>query len=118
MEIIKKAATGPHKFKVLKSFGWSMGKVLQPGEEIEISNSGEQLGYCQTGRVIPADMPEVGEYVALTAITLPGVTEKFTCKKMELIKLKSGQALPLLLEGKIIPKDGSQWRPNCRQLKK
>ena len=118
MEIIKKAATGVHKFKVLKSFGWSMGKVLQVGDEIEIANLGEQLGYCRTGRVTPSDLPAIGEYIALTAFTLPGATEKFDCKKMELVKLRDTDALRLLLEGKIIPKDDSQWRPNSRRLKK
>jgi len=64
------------------------------------------------------DLPPIGEYIALTTIVLPGSKEKFEAKKMELIKLKAEDALSLLLQGKIIPRNNEQWRPHNRRLKK
>ncbi|MBM4338799.1 MAG: hypothetical protein FJ110_04585 [Deltaproteobacteria bacterium] len=117
MEIIKKAQSGPHKFKVVKSFSWG-GSVKAAGEEIEISNAQEAFGLVQVGRVIPADLPATAEYIALRDIKLSGKVKAFEAKRMEKVILKAEQALALLLEGAILPCDEDQWRPNNRKLLK
>lgn len=117
MEIIKKSQKGPHRFRVVKPVYWG-GSVRAAGEEIEISDPAEAFGLVKSDRILPADLPATGQYVALRDIKLAGKVKAFECKRMEQIILKSGQALSLMLEGAVIPVDDSQWRPNDRRLKK
>lgn len=115
MEIIKRSAQGPAKFQVLKSFYLKVGQLAKSGETIEIENPNDQVLFCLQGRIRPV-LPETGVYIALMDITLPGRKEKFEAKKLELVELKADDALPLLLNRSVIPKDESQWRPFGRKL--
>ncbi len=117
MEIIKRSVQGPHKFKVLKPFGWKAGKAVEPGEIVEMDQL-EADQYVQIGRVIPVDLPDVGTYITLTSFSLPGKNEKFETKKFERVELRAQDALRLMLDRSVIPEDESQWRPrNARLLK-
>jgi hypothetical protein len=116
MEIIKRAVQGPHKFKVKSSF-MQAERSLQIGEEVELKEP-EASAMVKIGKVTPADLPEVGEYIALHPFTLPGKSEKFSCKKLENIEIKGDDALKLMLEGIILPANDSQWRPLNRRLRR
>lgn len=115
MEVIKRSSQGPHKFRVTRPFLWSV-KFVQPGEVIEAKYP-ECDGMVRTGRMIPDDIPEVGTYITLRNVMLPGKKEKFEAKSLEVVELKAGDALALMLEGAVIPKSDDQWRPANRKLK-
>lgn len=108
MEIIKKKNSSC-MFRVLKPFKWG-GYVTEPGQELAMSGA-EALGMIQRGKVTPTDIPEVGEYIALQDLTLPGDKEAHRAKKMERILLKKDQALDLMLKRLIVPVDTSRWTP-------
>ncbi len=115
MEIIKRAETN-FKFEVTKPF-IRMGKIAIVGQEIEINDPSEATGLCRQGRIKPC-LPKTGIYIALIPFCLPGQKEKFECKAMDLVELKAEDALRLMLQGIVIPKDDQQWRPNNRRLRK
>jgi hypothetical protein len=114
MEIIKRSRQ-EHIFVVLRDFYYG-GRLRRKGDEIdEISDWREQAALCRIGKISPI-LPKVGVYIALTSLVLPGKTEKFSCKKLEIVELRDTDALPLLLGGQIIPKNDDVWRPNNRKL--
>jgi hypothetical protein len=113
MEIIKKAASGPHKFKTSRPFMWG-GKKNQIGDEVELKEP-EATAMVKAGRVIP-DLKETDVYVTLRPFTLPGASSKFECKALELVSLKSGDALKLMLDRACLPLDDQVWRPYHMKL--
>ncbi len=121
MEILKRANSEPPKFRVLRSF-YKDGRPLEVGELIEIESMDEkatptvQFDLVSTNRVVPADIPEVGVYIALVDLALPGKVEKFTCKPLDRIELKAEDALRLMMSRCVIPEDENQWRPFNRRL--
>lgn len=116
MEILKRASQ-THKFKVLRSFQWK-NRAVQPGEEIEIKNPSEALGFTQRKCVAPSDIPRVGQYVCLQNSVLPGKQNKFEAKRNEVVEILDIHVLDLLLKNFILPMDPNQWRPYNRKLKK
>lgn len=114
MEIISKAKLS-FKFKLLRPI-MRLGKRVEVGEEIELDEA-DRDEFVAHGRAIPCDLPPVGVYIALTDLNLPGNSEKFSCKKMELVSLKAEDALRLMLAGMVIPKDETRWRPGNRRLR-
>jgi hypothetical protein len=115
MKIISRTKKDPYKFITLKSI-WDNGKLVKAGEQIEILEQADQDGMVKLGQVKPADLPEVGRYVALRDLTLPGKVEKFTAKRLELIELKGADALLLMLDRGCLPADPDQWRPYRMKL--
>ena len=91
--------------------------MTQPGQEIQMSPA-DGLGVVQRGRAVPADIPDIGEYLCLQDIVLSGNTEAFKAKKFERVLLKKEQALDLMLQRKIIPTDTTRWRPYDLRLSK
>jgi hypothetical protein len=116
MEILKKNSASYGAFKVLKPFRWG-GYITEPGQELQMG-SAEGLGMVRIKKVVPADIPEIGKYVCLHDITLPGSKEAFKAKRLEVVEVKAGDALRLMLEGGIIPLDVNQWRPHNRKLRR
>ncbi len=116
MEILRKAVSGPQKFKALKHFLWKMGQLVKPDDIIEATQS-EADELVAIGRAVPCDLPETGVYIALQDICLPGRTEKFEAKRMERVELKAEDALRLMLDRSVIPEDEKQWRPRNARLK-
>jgi len=115
VKILQRAKRDSYKFVVLRTFMWS-GKPTIPGDEIEISIQAEQDGMVQRGQVRPADLVDGLVYVALRSFCLPGKVTKFETKAMELIALKSSDALVLMLDRTVLPKDSDQWRPYAMKL--
>lgn len=113
MEIIKKARIAI-KFKVVRPFRW-VGRIVAKDEEIDIPES-NQTHLVVSRRVVPCDIPEVGTYIAIKAFQLPGAVEKYEAKGLDLVSLKAEDALALMLQGVVIPKDENRWRPNNRRL--
>lgn len=105
-----------HKFEAIKAFYFE-GKSVKKGDIIVIEGGGDQTGFVQRGMVIPIDTPKKGVYIALRPIVLPGATEKFECKRLELIELTKAQAIKLMIEGSVIPKSPRQWRPRNAHLR-
>ncbi len=116
MEIVRRAASGAGKFKVIKPF-MKGGRRIEPGEEMEIKSYPEADGLTQRGLIIPCDLPSVGVYIVLKAFSLPGSPKKYEAKPLELVSLRAEDALPLMLAGVVIPKDESRWRPANRRLR-
>lgn len=130
MEVIKKSSNSPGgKFKVLRPFVFQcehrkedIGKkppgpaMVNVGDILEIKDPIEQVSLCKCGKVFPV-LPEIAVYIALRPIVLPGESEKFECGAMELIELKASDAAPLLLNGAILPRDDTIWRPFGKILK-
>lgn len=115
MEIIARGKPECPKFRVVRPFMKS-GKPTQVGEEIEIEEA-DQSGYVERGQCVPCDLPDVGVYICLRPFSLPGRTEKHEAKLMELVSLKAEDALALMLQGMVIPRDDHRWRPRNRRLK-
>ena len=116
MKILQRAKKELHyKFLVVKSVVWD-GKIVQPGDEIEIQIQAEADGMVQNGRVRPVDLIDGLTYVALRAFTLPGQSAKFETKKLELVSLKADDALRLMLDRSCLPADPDQWRPYAMKL--
>ena len=115
MKIISRTKKDPYKFIVLKPI-LDRGKLVEAGEQIEILEQVDQDGMVKLGKVKPADLPEVGRYVALRNLTLPGKVEKFTAKRLELVELKAADALALMLDRGCLPADPDQWRPYRMKL--
>lgn len=128
MKILKKSGLEQHKFKVLKSFLCDTEKTIEQeikgagptlvkvGDLITVKDFHDQVAFIRYGRVTP-ELPPTGIYIVLASFELPGRKEKFECKKMELVELKAQDAVKLLLDGFVIPKDDSVWRPFGRSLK-
>jgi hypothetical protein len=85
------------------------GKKVEIGESIELKES-MASEMVVSGRVTP-DIPEISDYICLTDFQLPGRSEKFLARKLELISLKSSDAVGLMVSRKIVPLDDSAWRP-------
>jgi len=115
MEVIKKKSSS-YFFKVLKPFRWA-GYTTEANQEIQMAPA-EGLAAVQRGGVTPIDTPEIGEYICLVDITLPGDKEAFKAKRMEKVLLKKDQALDLMLKRLVIPVDASQWRPYGLRLRR
>jgi hypothetical protein len=115
MKIIKRQKKEIYKFVVIRQFVWDK-KIAEIGSEIEIKERSDQDGMVQRGMVKPSDLPEIGLYISLRDITLPGKVEKFTAKKLELIELKDSDALKLMLAQSIVPHNPDQWRPYSLKL--
>jgi len=116
MEIIERAKPEVCKFRIIKSI-LKFGKTIEAGEEVEL-NKEEQPLYVSTGKAVPCDIPEVGVYICLRSFSLPGSIEKFEAKQGDLVSLLAKDALRLMIDGYIIPKNNSQWRPHGRKLRK
>jgi hypothetical protein len=116
MEIIRKSAQGPAKFRVIKPFMWRLAKMAELGETVEMEQADADQ-FVQIGKVVPVDLPEVAVYVALRDFSLPGRSEKFCCKKLERVELKADDALRLMLDRSVLPEDDGQWRPRNARLK-
>lgn len=104
------------KFTVLKLFGWK-GKIMTIGSEVEIDDLGVQVNLCRKGSITPTDLPAIGQYLSLSAFTLPGQEAAYTCDVLEVVELLADDALDLMLKGTIIPRDQGQWRPFNRKLR-
>ncbi len=117
MKILKRAKSAPHKFIVKKAF-LVFGKRIEPAEEIEVKNEDDALGYVKRGLIVPADLPDPGTYIVLMPFFLPGSRQKYEAKAMELVSLRAQDGLRLMVEGFVIPRDGEQWRPMGRRLKR
>ncbi len=115
MELIKKKSAS-HTWRVLKSFSWG-GYVTEPGQELQIGPT-ESLGLMLRGKIEPVDVPDVGEYLCLTDLTLPGSKEAHRAKRNEKVLLKREDAIRLMVERKIIPTNSEQWRPYGIQLRR
>jgi len=113
MKILKRAKTD-FRFRVVRPF-IKGGRGLEAGEECELSEP-DQTECVANGRAVPLDLPPVGVYITLKPFFVPGNIEKFEAKAMELVSLKAEDALRLMLQGVVIPKDESRWRPNNRRL--
>ena len=116
MKIIKRK-NSKRQFKVLRSFYFD-GREVQPGEIIASSDTGLILTMLKKCSLTPLDLPEVGTYISLVALTLPGEKTKFECAILEKIELTASQAMNLMLQRKIIPLDDEQWRPYNMRFKK
>jgi hypothetical protein len=114
MEIVKKRSN-QHEFKVLRGFHWG-GYVTEPGQKI-IMGMSEAMSCIIARRVIPADLPDIGAYICLCDLILPGKIQAHQAKRLEVVELKASDALRLMMESKIIPQDLDQWRPNNRRLR-
>jgi hypothetical protein len=93
------------------------GKRVEIGEEVEMVNMIEANGMVMRGLLVPCDLPPVGVYICIRPFSLPGSVEKYEAKVMDLVSLKAEDALRLMLQGAVIPKDEDRWRPNNRRLR-
>lgn len=114
MEIIRRNRVSK-KFKVLKA-NFSLGKGMVPevGEELEFLDAEGQataLNLIKRGSLIPCDLPAVAEYIAVTSFSLPGKRERFEAKNGDIVELKAEDALRLMFERKVVPKNKTQWSP-------
>jgi hypothetical protein len=115
MKIISRTKKNVYEFIVLKSF-ISNGKPTTPGDKIEIPLHPDQLDMVHRGLVRPVDLVDGLIYVALKPFTLPGNKEKFETKKLELVSLKADDALALMFDRAVLPRDDDQWRPYGMKL--
>lgn len=116
MRIVARAKKHGAQFKVLRPFRLN-GKTTEINSTVTIEDEIFAVGLCQKGTIIPDDLPAVGEYISTRAFTLPGRDAAFSCEVLEKIELLREQALPLLLDGSIIPANENQWRPYGRKLR-
>jgi len=114
MEIIKKVSS-KFMFRCLKTFQWG-SHPTKVGEEIELKEP-EATSMVKFRKVVPVDLPEIGEYISVAPFSLPGRAEKFTCEKLERVQIKASDAIPLMLERSIIPADPDRWRPYGMKLR-
>jgi hypothetical protein len=115
MKIIHRSKEKGYEFITQKSFNWD-GRVVQKGEEIVIKEQADQDGMVQRRQVRPSDLVDGAIYVAVRPFTLPGQVKKFETKAMELVSLKASDALALMLDRAVIPRDPDQWRPYKMKL--
>lgn len=115
MRIVSRTKKESHRFVVLKGFVWE-GRTVQVGEEIEIKEQPDQDGMVKRGLVRPVDLVDGLIYVALRPFHLPGKTLKFEAKALELVSLKAEDALRLMLDRAVLPRDSEQWRPYKMKL--
>ncbi len=124
MKILKSIRDKQYQFRVIKAVRWCPVKegerppcrTVDPGEVIEIEDMNDQVALCQSGRVVPADLPEKAVYIALREFRLPSQTEEFRASTLEQVELLAKDALPLMLDGAIIPANDDQWRPFNKRL--
>lgn len=119
MKILKRASKGSVRFKVVKnSFQLASGYVPEIGQELDFvgpENLSLAFGLVQRGLIVPNDLPEVGEYIVMSSFYLPGKNERFEAKVNEFVELKASDAIKLMLQGKVIPKDPDRWSPFRRK---
>lgn len=107
------------KFRVLKAeFLMEKGRVPVVGELITIDDNVNAISLVSMGKVEPADLPDIGQYLTLRKITLPGEKEKFSAEKLQTVELKKIDALALMLQWAAIPVNEDQWQPYNIRLDK
>ncbi len=124
MKILKSIRDKQYQFRVIKAVRWCPVKegerppcrTVDPGEVIEIEDINDQVSLCKSGRIEPCDLPEKAVYIALREFRLPSQTEEFRASTLEQVELLAKDALPLMLDGAIIPANDDQWRPFGRKL--
>jgi hypothetical protein len=115
MKIISRAKKDSYRFIALKQFLWD-GRTVKVGEEVTIKEAVDQLGLTQRHMVKPIDLVDGLIYITLRPFNLPGQVKKFETKAMELVSLKAEDALALMLQKMVLPRDNEQWRPYQMKL--
>jgi hypothetical protein len=114
MKIIKRSSKSSQSFKVIRNnfvWGGSSPDIDQELTFIGADQMSEALGLVQRGCIIPTDMPPLSDYICLRSFELPGSKQKYSAKPNEVVELRSEDALRLMLQGVVIPRDQSRWSP-------
>ena len=122
MKILRRGKKSSARFRVVKNNFFLQGtRTVEIGEILEFigpDNLSTALGLVQKGSIVPCDLPECGQYIAVSSFSLPGKKEKFQAAPGDIVELKGVDALSLMLRRYIVPLNKNQWSPFRLKSKK